>query len=164
MNGGGGSTLGVPLAPAYSTTIPMPWSRSSPTSPRIQMPGRFISTIAEMRSAVPSHSTGTSVRCRDRIAVQRQDLEGVARERKAANLGRAAVDDVKQHALAGLHANRIAVAEHPAVDREGAVADFVPVGHAPCERGAALPLRPWPRAPDRARPGRESPSACRRRG
>ena len=57
---GGLIQRGTPVRPAYSTTMPMPSRRSSSCGvPRTQTPGFFISTMAEMRSAVPSESRST---------------------------------------------------------------------------------------------------------
>ena len=53
----------------------------------------------------------------------------MAGKREAANLGGTAVENVKQNALALLHAHRLAVTEHAAVDGEGIVADLVSVRH-----------------------------------
>src|SRR5208282_3000684 len=72
---------------------------------------------------------------RDGIAIERHDLKGVARQRKAANLGGASIQDMEKDAFSLLHANRLSVAEHAPVDGERCVADFVPVRHALGERG-----------------------------
>ena len=64
-------------------------------------------------------------RCRHRIAVERDDLEHMARQREAADFAGAGIEHVKQHALALLHADRLAMAQHLAVDAEQVVADFV---------------------------------------
>ena len=74
-------------------------------------------------------------RVRHRVAVQRQHRERVAGQGQAADLGGAAIDDVQQHALAGTYADRLAVAEHAAVDRERLVADLIPVRRASGQRG-----------------------------
>ncbi len=47
-----------------------------------------------------------------RVSVERDDFEGVAGEREAADLGGAGVDDVEEDALAGFDADGLAVAEH----------------------------------------------------
>ena len=73
----------------------------------IQTPGWFISTMAETRSAVPSQSTGTRRRIRHGISIQRDDLKGMTGQRQAANLSRASIQDMKQNALALLHADRL---------------------------------------------------------
>ena len=92
-------------------------------------------TIAEIRSAAPSpehrHLCGIS----DRVAVQRDHAEGVPGQGQAAGFGGAAVEDMQQHPLTGLDANRIAVAEHPAVDGEPRVTDLVAHVGATGERG-----------------------------
>ena len=69
------------------------------------------------------------------IAIERYNLEGVSGQGEAANFRRASIQDVKKHALTLLHADGLAVAEHAAVDGEGCVANFIPVGHAFGERG-----------------------------
>ena len=51
-------------------------------------------------------------------------------KREAANLGGAAVQDVKQDTLAWFHPHRLAMTEHAPVDGEGFVADFVAMRHA----------------------------------
>ena len=66
LNGRGATHSGLPFWPAYSTTI----AHAMMTvvfdrSPIIHTPGWFISTIAEMRSAVPNQSTGTRHRIPD---------------------------------------------------------------------------------------------------
>ena len=67
---------------------------------------------------------------RNRIAVERDNFESVARKSQAANFGGAAVEDVEEDALAGFDANGFAVAEHAAIDGEGPIADFEAVRHA----------------------------------
>ena len=79
-------------------------------------------------------------RFRQWIAVHRNHAEGVTGKSEAANLGGAAVQNVKQYPLALLHAHRLAVTQHAAVDGEGIVADFVAVRHALGERGFHLAL------------------------
>ena len=69
------------------------------------------------------------------IAIERNNPEGVTGKREAANLGGAAVQHMKQDALALLHAHGLSVAEHAAVDGEGVVADLVALRHAFGERG-----------------------------
>ena len=70
-----------------------------------------------------------------RIAIHGDDGEGVAGKGEAANLGGAGVEDVKENAFAGFHADRFAVAEHASVDGEGIVADFESVRQAAGEGG-----------------------------
>ena len=70
------------------------------------------------------------VRVADRVAVQRDNGEGVSGQGQAAVLSGAAVEHVQQHPLAGLHADRLAVAEHASVDRECVIAHLVAVRHA----------------------------------
>ena len=65
---------------------------------------------------------------RHRIAVERDDAEDVAGQSEAADLGRARIEHVEQHAFALLHADRFAVTEHPAIDAEQLVADFEALG------------------------------------
>ena len=109
--------------------MPMPWPRSSSArSPITQTPGWFISTIAEIRSAVPSHSTGTSAGVGTGLpssATTRKAWPGNARLRISPALR---VQHMKQHPLALLDADRLAVAKHPAVDGEELVADLVSFG------------------------------------
>ena len=65
------------LRPAYSTTMPMPAARcSARTSPRIQTPGRFISTIASTRSPGPRSRIGTRAG-RHGVSVERDHAEQV---------------------------------------------------------------------------------------
>ena len=66
----------------------------------------------------------------ERVAVHGDDGESVAGKGEAANLGGAGVEDVEEDALAGFHADGIAVAEHASVDGEGIVADFESVRQA----------------------------------
>ena len=76
------------------------------------------------RRAEPEHRNFCGRR--DRIAVECHDhFERVPRKREAANLSGAAVEHVEQDALALLDANRLAVTEHAAVDREQPIADLV---------------------------------------
>ena len=91
-------------------------------------PGWFMWTIAEMRSAVPSHRTGHIGLCRDGIAIEGDDPEDVTRKREAADLACAPIQDVKQHALTLLNADRLAVSQHLPVDREKLVTDFEALG------------------------------------
>src|SRR6185437_11472526 len=118
MNFGGACHCGLPLASAYSTTTPMPPSRSaSVVSPRTHTPGWFISTMADTRSAVPIHSTGTSARCGTGLPSSATTLKlwpGSARLRFSV----AGIDHVQHHALAALHPDRFTVPQHLAVDRE----------------------------------------------
>ncbi len=53
------------------------------------------------------------------------------------------IEDVKQHPLARLHPDRLAVPEHAPVDREQAIARLVAVGHPLRQRGShrGLPRR-----------------------
>src|SRR5580700_8022907 len=72
---------------------------------------------------------------RHRISIERDELERVTGQRQAANFCSASVEDMKQDAFALLYANGLAVSEHASVDREGAISDFVAVGHAFGKRG-----------------------------
>jgi hypothetical protein len=83
--------------------------------------------------AEPQHRNSSGIG--DRIAVEGHDLEGVTGKRQTANLRGAAIENVKQDALALFDANGFAVPEHPAVNGEGFVADFETLGHAFGERG-----------------------------
>src|SRR6266436_4735018 len=80
------------------------------------------------RSSYPQHRNFR--RRWDCISVQRHDLERVPGQRKAPNLRRASIENVKQDTLASLHAHRFAMSQHSAVDREIAVADLVAVPQA----------------------------------
>ena len=85
-----------------------------------------------LRRSQPKH--GNVSRIRHPIAVERDDLERMSRQRKAANLGRAPIQNVEEHALALLHPNRLTVAEHPSVDGEITIPDLISVRHAFGER------------------------------
>ena len=74
------------------------------------------------------------------VAVHSEDGEGVAGEGQAADLSGAAVEDVEEDAFALFDANGFAVAEHPAVDGEGVVPDFVAVIGVPLARDAFILL------------------------
>src|SRR4029077_6819227 len=69
--------------------------------------------------------TGNIYRIRDRVSIESDDLKEVAGQEKAPNFRRAAVQDVKENALAFLHPDRFAMAEHATVDRKELVNDFV---------------------------------------
>ena len=71
----------------------------------------------------------------NRISIQGNDCEGVSGQRQAADFGRASIQDMEQHALASLYADRLAMAQHASVDGEGAVPDLEAVGRALRERG-----------------------------
>ena len=62
---------------------------------------------------------------RHRIAVERDNLEDVTGQGEAADFAGARIEHMKQHAVALLDADRLAVTEHFAVDAEQVVADFV---------------------------------------
>src|SRR5260221_6976337 len=78
-----------------------------------------------LRRANPQHWN----RCwiRNGIAIQREDLKGMARQRQAADLRSASVQDMKQDSFPLLHPDRLSMPEHASVDRKGSVAHFVPV-------------------------------------
>ena len=59
--------------------------------------------------------------------------ESVAGEGEASDFGRAAIENMQQHALTTVHPDWLAVAEHVTVDREQAVADFITVRLSRCE-------------------------------
>jgi hypothetical protein len=100
-------------------TMPIPWLRYHPRdSPITRPPGRFISTIAETRSAVPSHDTGR----RDRIAIECEHPKDMSGQREAADFRRARIEHVEQHTLAFLDPYEFASAEHSPVDAERVVA------------------------------------------
>src|SRR6201985_2656688 len=75
-------------------------------------------------------------RCRKEIAVHGDDRERVTGQCEAASFAGAAVEHMEEHTLPFFYADRFAVAEHPAVDGEGIVPDFVTVLVAFGERGA----------------------------
>lgn len=58
----------------------------------------------------------------------------MSRQRETSNLRRASVENMKENMLAPFHPHRLAVPQHPAVDREIAVADLVAVRHAFSQR------------------------------
>src|SRR5580704_3770830 len=66
----------------------------------------------------------------DRIPVKSNYLEGVSGQRKASNLCRASVQNVKNNTLAPLHTHRLAVSKLPSVDGEISVSNLVAVRHA----------------------------------
>ena len=67
-------------------------------------------------------------RCRHGVAVERHDSEDVTGQRETSNFGGAGVQDVKEHALALLHPDGVAVSQHTAINREQIVADLKPFG------------------------------------
>ena len=139
---------GAPLLLAYSTTMPMPFLRSSSLGvPRIQTPGFFISTTASMRSAVPEFQHIHQLRLRHRIAVQGHNLKMVAGQRELNVLGGAGIQEVEQDALSLFDAHRLAIPQALAIDGEALIADFPAVGFLVF----LLALR-WLRAPDRPPP------------
>src|SRR5499427_6188906 len=81
-----------------------------------------------LRCAQPQHRH--TCRIRHGIAVQRHHAKNVSRQRQAANLCRAAVEHVKEHALPTLDAYRFSMAKHASVDGERAVAYLVTMRHA----------------------------------
>src|SRR6266567_2975930 len=82
--------------------------------------------------AKPQHRNRSWIR--NGIAVEGDNLEGVTRQRQAANLGGASIEDVKQDAFALPDLDRLAVAEHASVDGEGSISYFVAVRHSFGER------------------------------
>src|SRR5215469_1248538 len=91
------------------------------------------------------YNSGNTLRCtqpqngnmrgiRDRVSIERDDFEGVAGQGEAPNLRRAAIQNVKQNALALLNSNRFAMTKHATVDRKRLVTDLVAVWHALCKR------------------------------
>jgi hypothetical protein len=67
---------------------------------------------------------------RHRIAVKCHHTKHMSGEGKASRLGGARVQHVKEHALALLHADRLAGTQHLSVDAEQRIADFEPLGRA----------------------------------
>ena len=83
----------------------------SSVAPRIQTPG--LVHVHDGIDALPGAEQNCIDRLRigHRVAVQRDHLELMAGERDAAVFDRAGVEEVHQHALALLHADRLARAE-----------------------------------------------------
>jgi len=75
--------------------------------------------------AKPQHRNRSWIR--NGIAVECDHFEGVTRQRQAANLGSASIQDVKQDTFALPDLDRLAVAEHASVDGERPIAYFVAV-------------------------------------
>ncbi len=65
----------------------------------------------------------------ERVAIHRDHTEAVSRQSQTANLGRTAIQNVKQHALPLFHPDRLSVTQHVSVDGERIVADLVAVRH-----------------------------------
>ena len=86
--------------------------------------------MAEMRSAVPIQRTGTGAGFGTGLPSSAITRKRMAGQGKAANLGRASIQNVKENALAWFDANRLTVTEHAAVDGERAIANLVSVRHA----------------------------------
>ena len=86
------------------------------TSPSTHTPGRIHrhNRRHALRRSEPQHRH--RARLRDRIAIQRDDLKTVPRQRNPVHLRRAGVQHVQHHALALLHPHRLAEAQHLAVD------------------------------------------------
>src|SRR5438132_189534 len=80
------------------------------------------------RSSEPEHRHFRS--SRNRISVERPNLEGMPRQRQAANLRCATIQYMKEDSLSLLHPHRLAVSQHAPVDREIPVAHFIAVRHA----------------------------------
>ena len=78
-------------------------------------------------------------RRRDGIAVERDDAKHVTGQRQAADFGRTGIQHVEQHALSLLHADRVAMAEHLAVDAEEFVACLEALGCSLLSSSAAFP-------------------------
>ena len=62
------------------------------------------------------------------IAVERDNLKEMPRQSEAADLGRTRVEQMEQHAFTRLHADRLTVPEHPAIDTEQLVTDLETLG------------------------------------
>src|SRR5437879_13591017 len=77
------------------------------------------------RSSEPEHRHFRS--SRNRISVERHNLEGMPRQRQAANLRCATIQYMKEDSLSLLHPHRLAVSQHAPVDREIPVAHFIAV-------------------------------------
>src|SRR5882672_8471076 len=69
------------------------------------------------------------------ISVQGNNREGVSGQRQAANFGGASIQDMEQHPLSSFYPYRLAMAQHPPVDGERTVPNFVPMRRALCQRG-----------------------------
>src|ERR1700722_18128381 len=72
---------------------------------------------------------GHANRLGERISVRCNHQECVAGQRQAADLARAAIQDVKKYSLAFFYTHWLAMAEHSSIDGEGVVADLVPLRH-----------------------------------
>src|ERR1700730_18426732 len=59
----------------------------------------------------------------------------MSRQRQAPNLGRAAIQNMKEHAFTLFHPHRLAVAQHATIDGEITIAHFVAVWHPLRKRG-----------------------------
>src|SRR5512132_2548232 len=68
--------------------------------------------------------------CWHRIAIERHYAKDVPRKREAADLGRARIEHMEQHALTLLHTERLASSPRLAVYAEQLVADLVAFGRA----------------------------------
>src|ERR1700683_363528 len=66
----------------------------------------------------------------DRVAVDRDDFETVSRQREAANFSCTTIQHVKEHPLTLFDPHRFPMPQHPAIDREIAIAHFITVRHA----------------------------------
>src|SRR5207244_5013918 len=75
--------------------------------------------------AKPQHRHRSWIR--NGIAVEGDNLEGVTRQRQAANLGGGCIEDVKKDAFALPDIDRLDVAEHPYADGAGSISYFVDV-------------------------------------
>jgi len=62
------------------------------------------------------------------IAVERDNPKEMPRQSNAADLGRTRIEQMEQHALTRLHADRLTVPEHPAIDTEQLVTDLETLG------------------------------------
>src|SRR5262249_45923384 len=91
------------------------------------------------------HNSGDTLRCtqpqngntcgiRDPVSIKRDDFERMAGQGEAPNFRRAAIQNVKQNALALFDSNRFAMTKHATIDRKELVTDLVAVWHAFCKR------------------------------
>ncbi len=120
---------GEPVRSAYSITIPIPFLRSSSCGvPSIQTPGLFISTTAEIRSAVPSDSTSTGCGCGTGLpssATTWNRWPGSASSMFSVALPFRMWNRTRSPSF---YADRLAIAERLAVDAEALIPDLPSVG------------------------------------
>ena len=114
---------------AYSRMTPRPALRMrSVGSPRIQMPGLFISTRAQTRSPAPRKRVSTAAGVGTGLPSRAMTWNlWPPREMRRFSMARG-VEEVEEDALALLDADGFAGAEGVVVDGEGGGVDFEAVG------------------------------------